>query len=263
MEELEPTIQFAKQTERETLQRCLAALYATLLIVAEGVDAAWDHWTGAGLPVEVPAVVDLDNQSWREMEAVACAWLRLLMARPEFDAAREAAAALLAVCAERGLTRARMRGLALAMVVEHRAGVPAAARAHLIDYLEMFADTDYARPLVLKREVSLAVLNSIDASGMGKRQRHVIAALKSILQDEPRQPNTADVPTLTEREQEVLQRLERWRDKEIGAAFGLSEDGVRYHVKNIFKKLGVSNRFDATRRARVLELLPEPGDDEA
>ena len=257
LRKLDIMIEFADRTERTTLTRCLVAFRVSLLVARGGIDEARDLWAGAGLPERAEAIVDLDNQTWREMEAVACARLRLLTALSEFDAARETADALLAVCAERGLKRTWMRGLALAMVIGHRAGNPVEARARLVDYLELFADTDYAIPLVSERETGLAILNGLYATGIAARLHREAAALSVVLQDRPGGDRAA-VPTLTVRELEVLQRLERWPDKEIGAALDLSVGGVRYHVNNLFRKLGVRSRFDAIRRARALGILPAP-----
>ena len=258
LEELEATVEFAELTERTTLTRFLSACRVSLLVTAGRIEEARDCWTSAGFPEQAGAIVDLDSQTWREMEAISCAALRVLTARREFDAAREIADALIAVCVERGLKRTRMRGLVLAMVLEHRSGNPTEACARLVDYLELFADTDYSRPLVQERETGLAVLDGVE-DAVETRLHNVVASLRGVLEDQPRQRDVDVVPTLTAREQDILQRLDRWRDKEIGIALDLSEDGVRYHVKKIFRKLGVRNRFEATRRARSLGILPEPG----
>lgn len=259
LQELEQVTEFAELTERTTLKRCSWAWRVSLLVAAGRIEEARDVWTSAGFPEEAGAVVDLANQTWREMEAISCARLRLLTARQEFDAARATADALLATCAARGLKRTRMRGLVLAMVLEHRAGNPSKASARLVDYIELYADADYARPLVQERETALVVLDGLEDAGVETRLHNVVTSLKVVVEEEPYQPNTDAVPKLTVREQEILQRLDRWRDKEIGAALDLSEDGVRYHVKKIFRKLGVRSRFEATRRARSLGILPESG----
>ena len=258
LEELEATVEFAELTERTTLTRFLSGCRVSLLVTAGRIEEARDCWASAGFPEQAGAVVDLDSQTWREMEAISCAALRLLTARREFDAAREIADALIAVCVERGLKRTRMRGLVLAMVLEHRSGNPTEACARLVDYLELFADTDYSRPLVQERETGLAVLDGVE-DAVETRLHNVVASLRGVLEDQPRQRDVDVVPTLTAREQDILQRLDRWRDKEIGIALDLSEDGVRYHIKKVFRKLGVRNRFEATRRARSLGILPEPG----
>ena len=68
--------------------------------------------------------------------------------------------------------------------------------------------------------------------------------------DDPRQR------VLSAREQQVLQRLEGRRDKQIAAELGLSAHGVRFHLRNLFAKLGARNRAEALRRAREIGLIP-------
>ncbi|GIV97959.1 MAG: DNA-binding response regulator [Herpetosiphonaceae bacterium] len=53
-------------------------------------------------------------------------------------------------------------------------------------------------------------------------------------------------PDLSEREMEVLALAAKGRsNKEIGAQLGLSENTVKFHLQNIYQKLGVSNRTEA------------------
>jgi DNA-binding NarL/FixJ family response regulator len=53
-------------------------------------------------------------------------------------------------------------------------------------------------------------------------------------------------PTLTSREVEVMRLVAAGRrDKEIGVALGISSQTARVHVKNIYAKLGVSDRTEA------------------
>jgi len=55
---------------------------------------------------------------------------------------------------------------------------------------------------------------------------------------------------LTERETEVLQYLAEGKEnKEIAQALNISLGTVRFHTSNIYTKLGVSNRTEATRLA--------------
>ena len=57
---------------------------------------------------------------------------------------------------------------------------------------------------------------------------------------------TEHTPQLSDREQEVLQHLSRGLpNAEIGAALSVSENTVRFHLKNIYDKLNVSNRTEA------------------
>ena len=61
---------------------------------------------------------------------------------------------------------------------------------------------------------------------------------------------------LSEREQEVLQRLARGlSNRVIGEELGISTFTARYHVSSIFNKLGVSTRGQAVTRALVAGLI--------
>lgn len=257
------TAAFAARTERPTLSRTLLGLRIPLLIMDGRTAEARETWDAQRLPQGVAELVDLQTQTWREMEAVACAGVRLLTARRRFHAARERADALIAVCTEKGLRRTLMRARVLAMVLEHRAGDADAAAAHLVAYLKLYGDTDYSKTLMQERETGLSVLAHLEVGGVPDPYlRDVAASLKRLLENGPDgQSETIVVPALSAREQQILQRLDRWRDKEIGAALALSSDGVRYHVKKLFKKLGVHSRFEATRRARALGILPAGGEE--
>jgi LuxR family maltose regulon positive regulatory protein len=68
----------------------------------------------------------------------------------------------------------------------------------------------------------------------------------------PRQaaPGPRPVETLTNREQQILDLLaERLRDKEIAARLSISTQTVNFHLKNIYRKLDVSNRREAAAKA--------------
>jgi DNA-binding NarL/FixJ family response regulator len=55
---------------------------------------------------------------------------------------------------------------------------------------------------------------------------------------------------LTRREAEILDHLSEGRsNKEIARALGLGNNGVKFHVKNVFTKLGARRRTQAIRIA--------------
>ena len=45
------------------------------------------------------------------------------------------------------------------------------------------------------------------------------------------------------------------RDREIAARLGLSGNGVRWHLRNVYRKTSAAGRGDAVRRARALGVL--------
>lgn len=255
LRQLDELIEFAQTTTLATLVRCLLALRVSLLVAAGRETDAQHVWTSTGLPCDPVETVDLENQTWREMEAISCAGLRLLTAQSRYDDARRLAAALLVASRERRLRRTEMRALALAMVLEHRAGNSLDARRHLLEYLRIHAKTDYVRALIADREVVLVLLQGMAETELDENVGIQLEALRRVLVNEPAERTVDAVPVLTPREREILQRLDNCRDKEIANALALSEDGVRYHNKKIFRKLGVRSRLEATRRARSMGIL--------
>jgi len=65
--------------------------------------------------------------------------------------------------------------------------------------------------------------------------------------------------TLTQREVQVLGLVERrLSNKEIGATLLVSESTVKFHLANIFEKLGVRSRQSAVEAAEVVCSQPQP-----
>ena len=71
-----------------------------------------------------------------------------------------------------------------------------------------------------------------------------------------RPPNLVATEPLSEREIEVLRLMsELLSTEEIGAAMFVSVNTVRTHVRSILRKLAVSRRNEAVRRARELAIV--------
>ena len=178
--------------------------------------------------------------------------MRLLAATGNLAEGRKLIRAFCDLCAERGLYRALMGGLAVAMHVEHLAGDAAAAAAHLVRYLRLTRKVDLLRPLAREREAALFALGTFLADPAGKHSKARIERARA-LREQLDEPGTPRAPTLTEREVAIVQGVESGlRNKEIARQLGLSENGVRYHLKNIYRKTGARSRIDAARRAKAL-----------
>ena len=259
MAHLEHAWEYARRTERVALTRFLAALRVDVLVRDGQIDDAGRMWRLDELPATPDGILDLSAQSWREVEVLAGARLRLFIARESFDEARSLAQRTRATAENRGLRRTLMRGLVLSMVLEHRAGDTDAAAGHLAEYLRLVEETDYLRPLVSERVIGLELLERFEEA---ESVRFGIGAALARDAEQNIDERAAAAPGLSARELEVLLRLnERQRDREIAAALHVTTDGVRYHLRNIFAKLGARSRFEAVHRARSAGLLPAHGDD--
>jgi DNA-binding NarL/FixJ family response regulator len=67
--------------------------------------------------------------------------------------------------------------------------------------------------------------------------------------------------TLTRREGVVVDLLQqRLSNKEIGAALNITERTVRFHLGNVFSKLGVHDRYSLAELAKSSKLFKSGGD---
>jgi LuxR family maltose regulon positive regulatory protein len=69
----------------------------------------------------------------------------------------------------------------------------------------------------------------------------------------PEAPVLAAPPSLSEREREILQALaQTMSNKRVAQALAIAPETVKWHLKNIYGKLGVYGRDDAVAKARAL-----------
>ena len=74
-----------------------------------------------------------------------------------------------------------------------------------------------------------------------------------------RQQAAQDQPGLTKRELEILQLVaEGHSNGELARMLWVTEQTVKFHLSNIYRKLDVANRTEASRWAQLHGLLAEP-----
>ena len=242
----------ARASGIESLLNNMSALYAYYLVEVGRSPEAAQAWSDHGLPCGVTDLVDLDRQSWRTMEALSCARVRLLLEQGEFAAAEELACRLCDTASAHDLTRTLLRGLALSMVVAHREGDAKRAKVRLTEFLRVLRDVDYVRPLVRHRNVSLPVLKEL----LGTDPSDEIGRVAEFAFEHVRKSGTATAPVFSSREIDVLAGIGNGlRNKEIASRLGITDEGVRYHLRNIYRKTGATNRAEALRCAKSLGVL--------
>ena len=230
------------------VSRYVSALLSHYSIEAGRSDQAEQVWCDERLPVSIPALIDEAGQSWREMEALSCARIRLLTELGKRDAARDLAKRVRGTASERGLTRTLMRALVLSMAIDADTG---RANEPLVEFLRLTCRTDYLRPLARHREVSRDLLTRLLAENPNPQIREAAGSALAHLAGPPAAPR----PVFSPREQAVLAELSQGlRNREIAGRLRISEDGVRHHLKNIYRKTGTTDRSDAVRRATSMGL---------
>ena len=80
------------------------------------------------------------------------------------------------------------------------------------------------------------------------------------LNGQPRQTSvSADRADLTKREREILQLVaEGYSNAQLARMLWVTEQTVKFHLSNVYRKLNVSNRTEAARWAQVHGLVPTP-----
>ncbi len=145
------------------------------------------------------------------------------------------------------------------------ASAGAAATARAVDELDAEVAARYAEGLsgVLERAVLRHTLElhrvelSTAVQWMSNRLSRLEDASGMVA---PRLGDTRQVQTLTQRELEVVRLLARGNsNRAIARALVIREGTVKYHVKNILRKLGATSRADAVARfVRAAAAEPDP-----
>ena len=238
-----------RATGIESLSHHVSALLVYYLAELGRSEEGERVWRDGGLARDADGLLDFDRQSWRTMEALSCARARLLVGLGEFAAAEELTNRLCTVASESHLTRTLLRGLALSMVVAMGARQPDRAMGRLVQFLRLTRDVDYVRPLVRHREFSRTLLRRLVETGANDGLRSRAEAMLTLLE----KPSTGAAQIFSAREMEVLAGLRHGlRNKEIAARLQMTDDGVRYHLRNIYRKTGSNNRRDVARYAKSL-----------
>ena len=116
---------------------------------------------------------------------------------------------------------------------------------------------------VLKRGATAYIVKSVNPIDLASALRQ---AMDGTVHSAIGLPDTGDTAAraagLTEREATILSALARGLSNEaIGKELFVAEQTVKFHLTNIYRKLGVSNRTEAARLAYQHGLVESPIDD--
>lgn len=99
-----------------------------------------------------------------------------------------------------------------------------------------------AKGYVLKDEEPMVITTAVRAVAQGRTWLST-AVMANMVDHTTRDALKSDTPQLSLREVEVLRLLsEGHENQDIGDMLGISERTVRYHLRNIYDKLGVQSR---------------------
>jgi LuxR family maltose regulon positive regulatory protein len=184
---------------------------------------------------------------------------RLAMARHLLDSDRVAAIQALdeaiECCRFTGAVIYLIDALALHALVLDRSGDRAGALSDLVEALSMAAPERIARPFERSREF-VPLLRAVIKTSKEEYVDILVISFANDLLARSAAQNVSDgafdgQAHLSPREQEVLDALANGHsNKEIARALDMTENTVKFHLKNIFAKLKVERRAQAIARAR-------------
>jgi LuxR family maltose regulon positive regulatory protein len=250
--------------------------YQARLWIAQGDLAAARRWVDErGIGAEpVPELLSESVDSalsfdYHVRKHELLVWVRLLILQDRPAEALDALEPWLAAVEQRGgpasarlIELQILRALALQALGEPECALKALARA-----LSLAEPGGYVRLFLDEGEPMLRLLRAASARHVSPAYVHELLSASEAVPDDSRQtlasrplsptrPSSPLIEPLTERESEVLKLLAtHLTSTEIAERLYISPHTARYHIKNIYGKLGVHRRTEAVERARELELL--------
>jgi LuxR family maltose regulon positive regulatory protein len=196
-------------------------------------------------------------QTWRLADTIPLSLARLALAHGEPPRALDYLAALIDEAAARGWTDQLIRAQALAALAHQAQDAPGPALVTLSAALNAAAGHGYARVFLEQGEAGAALLHRCLTTSGDLGAAGADLARRLLGKTHSGKPGKKTSPLLTAREHEVLGLIGAGlSSKEIAGELALSENTVKYHRKNIYRKLGVVNRSRAIAAARQLEENP-------
>ncbi|SPB13779.1 LuxR family transcriptional regulator [Caballeronia novacaledonica] len=242
-------------------EQVLRHLQSDQFDAAEDVLARLDALASRVPPERVSTLAEIDMLTAR-------ARINWCIAHEDFEGAASRLGPLIAVCGERGWQRHVAHLQTQSAVVDFRRGRTDTARQSLLAALRLGHRLGLVRSILDADSDVLSLITEVLASAPDDpvlsfyvsrlEAAHRQAAGIRQAAAEPGAPRNAPpsgAETLSERETRVLSLLaQALPNKKIARTLGISPETVKWHLKNIYGKLGVSCRDEAVARVRDLGL---------
>ncbi|MCY3750893.1 MAG: LuxR C-terminal-related transcriptional regulator [Gammaproteobacteria bacterium] len=242
------------------LSKYLSAVKFLIHYLAGDIRSAVKYCAG---PVDSRAEVERagPQSTWRETEILTLVQIRRSLFEKNSRQAARFISALLKYAEQTGNARIFLYGMVQKIILENLVKGQTQALVMLAETLEMAGNSRYLRPFLQERD-KLSDLLAVIASAEfcrpdGKVPHAVTETAGEIINLVSADAAHEDATTaFSVREVEILVELAKGHsDKLIGRSVGISAHGVRYHLKNIYFKMGVENRLQAINRARETGLI--------
>jgi NarL family two-component system response regulator LiaR len=124
--------------------------------------------------------------------------------------------------------------------------------------LSAFSEPEYMR-MSFARGAAGYILKTISPTDLVSALRQIVEGNAYLLLPASQAPDTAAEHGLTERETDILRRVAQGlSNAAIGRELFVTEQTVKFHLTNVYRKLGVNNRTAAARQAHRLGIVSNP-----
>ena len=231
------------------LERFLGVLRLRLELLRGRPEAAQRILDEAGLATKWWSPAFQDELTYREWDLVGLCLAQLAIRRGSFDEARRTVDRLGQVARLSGRARTVAQVAILRAVMAWKEGDARRAVAELLPAIELGHAHGFRRVFLDEGEDVQPVLAAAAAGSDPAIPGHLVsyaAGLCGSLSRKVRDAGSDGASRLSEREQEVMRELCLGHsDKLIARKLGLSAPTVKFHVRNVFRKLGVHKRAAA------------------
>ncbi|PEQ12272.1 hypothetical protein B2G71_12235 [Novosphingobium sp. PC22D] len=196
---------------------------------------------------EVPAA------GWHACEQSRLALGRVALIEENWPRLREIGETMVATGANLGRVAGEIHGHLLLALGHDRQGDGPSASVSLRSALRLALPEQWLMPFAQYGEALKPLLLRVPSTGLGGAEQVLVERIVGALQEEQK---SADPNALSEREAEIVAHIaEGASNKLVARRLGISDNTVKFHLKKIYAKLGVSSRQAAVARVMEQHLL--------
>ncbi|NKB35976.1 MAG: hypothetical protein GKR93_02240 [Gammaproteobacteria bacterium] len=253
---IDDALRHAKKQSLDRLEDFLLCNQLSILYLSDSVEVALE--LADNNPITFSPDEKLEKLSWREIEAISLTLARIARMRGDHHAMNNTLEHLILLARKTNNQRLLINlevqvALNQMTLDEEEKAIDALSKA-----LQLAGQGNYMRPFLNEQRFLSSIYEPTSVSMQDSSSpAEGLKLLEQLIQSETRQTTiTGDTNKFSEREIQILSELSQGQaDKLIARQTGLSAHGVRYHLKNIYAKMGVENRVQAISRAREMGLL--------
>jgi LuxR family transcriptional regulator, maltose regulon positive regulatory protein len=198
------------------------------------------------------------KKTWREIEALSVAMCRAARMQNDAERMNVSLTALCKLATETNNIRLLIN-LQIQIALNHvMLNNEASAVTYLSEAIQLASEGQYLRPFMNEHSFLTPLFDAtFEHMQTEKCSAASLQTLEELMHSQSAQKTIpGEAEGFSAREIQILSELSHGQpDKLIARQTGLSAHGVRYHLKNIYSKMGVENRLQAITRAQEMGLL--------